>query len=242
MKKIRLLGIVLVSMCALCAVAASQASAVTFLLAEWLVNGSAITAELETTGSAEVLLEDTNVPLLGKAAVLCSWIEHITIGFSIWRGIYIEILFLNGTAVSTTPLTGTALTCTNQTNCEEPLVWAVNLNWETELELMEDSGTFFANLILAHAGGGNPGWEIECMKTIVGAVTDECTASELTTEMSLEGTTLLNNFSEAFTELAGLKLANCTQGGTETGIIEGGGSLSLTGGGELTASSESSVS
>ncbi len=213
----------------------------TFLLAEWLVGGTAVTTELLTETTSELLLEDTKVPLLGKAALLCSFILDGWVGPSSLDWIS-EILTLSGVAVSTTALSGTAVTCTNQENCEEPLVWAVNLGWETELELMEDSGTFFIDLIKPHSGGGSPGWEIECMKSIIGTVTDECTAAEAGAELALEGTTLLGNFSAAFTELAGIKLANCTMGGTETGVVEGGGSFAVSGGGELTASSESAVS
>ncbi len=104
---------------------------------------------------------------------------------------------------------------------------------------MEDSGTFFAGLGKAKTGEG--GYEIECMKSVIGALTDECKAGEGAGELTLEGTTLLGRGSEAFTELAGAKLANCSQGGTETGIVEGEGAITLSGGGELTASSESSV-
>ncbi len=240
MKKIRLLGIVLVSMCALCAVAASQASAVTFLLAEWLVNGAVVTSELEIEASGEILLEDTKTPL-GKADVLCSPIRHETIVI-LPDGTFVRtVLRLSGTAVSSTPLTGNALECTNQENCEEPLVWPVNLEWEAQVQLMEDTGTFFVQLVLAHTGGGNPGWEIECMKSIVGATTDECTSAESGAELSLEGTTLVRKSSDAFTELVGLKLSTCSLGGSETGIVEGAESYSLVGGGELTVSSEGAV-
>ena len=47
--------------------------------------------------------------------------------------------------------------------------------------------------------------------------------------------------SDAFTELAGLKLGTCTLGGTESGVLEGSGVIRLSQGGELSASSEGVV-
>lgn len=157
-----------------------------------------------------------------------------------------EVLSLTGGAVNTTALAASGLTCATVSGCEaaHPVtVWAVNLGWQTEVELMESEtlGTFFAILVLPHEGGGNPGYELEC--TVLGVKSsDECTATIGAIELKLEGTNLLGNFSEAFTELAGLKLGNCSLGGTETGVIEGEGTITLAEGGELTASSEGVVS
>jgi len=243
MTKFRILGIALVAVFAFGAVLAASASAVTFLLAEWLVGGQAVTTELTTEATGELLLEDTKVPLLGKAVVLCSGIFDGWVGPNSLDWVS-EVLTLAKVATSTTALTGTAVECTNQENCEEPLLWAVNLGWETEVELMIDgTETFFVELLTGHAGGaGGPGYEIECMKSIIGAITDECTAGEAISQLTLNGTELLGNFSTAFSELASVKLGNCTLGGTETGVVEGGGTVVLTGGGELTASSEGVVS
>jgi hypothetical protein len=241
MKRSKLLGTTMLVLCAFGALLAVSASAATFLLAEWLVGGAAVTTELLVEVSGEALLEDTKVPLLGKAIVLCSGIVDGWVGPNSlsWAS---EVLTLSGVAGSTTPLSGTAIECTNQENCEEPLMWPVNLGFEGEAELMEDSGNWFVGLGLPHSGGGNPGFEVECMKSIIGAITDECTTTELTAEFTLEGTSLLANASEAFSELAGGKLANCSLGGTETGVIEGGSVVDLSGGGEITTSSEGVVS
>jgi hypothetical protein len=241
MKHFKLLGVAMLAVFAFGAIMAVSASAATFLLAEWLVGGTAVSTELLTETTGELLLEDTKVPLLGKAIVLCSGILDGWVGPNSLDWVS-EVLTLGGAATSPTVLTGTAVECTNQENCEEPLLWAVNLGWETEVELMEDSGNWFINLILPHSGGGNPGWEIECMKSLIGAITDECTATEAGSELTLSGTTLLGNFSEAFNELAGIKLGNCSLGGTESGVVEGGGAIVLNEGGELTASSEGVVS
>jgi hypothetical protein len=60
-------------------------------------------------------------------------------------------------------------------------------------------------------------------------------AAELTLDA---GPVLLANASEAFTLLAEGRLGECTFAGGETGILEGGGSITLNGGGELTVSSD----
>ena len=221
---------------------AANKSAPKFLAAEWLVGGTAVTAELSTETADELLFEDTKTAV-GKAVILCSgildgWVGPNSLG---WVS---EVLNLSGEAISTTPLVGLALECTAQSGCESgsaPKVWPVNLGWETEVNLMEQSGTFFDVLTLPHSGGGNPGWELEC-KILGIAVVDECTASQGVAELALEGTSLLDKLSSAFDESAEDKLATCSQGGEESGVIEGEGTITLTGGGELTASSEGSVS
>jgi hypothetical protein len=213
-----------------------------FLLAEWLVGGAAVTTELPTQTTAELALEDTKA-LVGKVKILCSFILDGWIGSNA-LGWVSEVLNLTGEAISSTPLSGLALECTAQAGCESgsaPKVWPVGLGWETEAALMEYTSNYFTLLFLPHSGGGNPGWEMECLVLGV-AASDECKASESVAELTLEGTTLLGKFSPAFMEIAEDKLASCTQGGEETGVLEGSGSIVLTGGGELTASSEGSVS
>jgi hypothetical protein len=203
-----------------------------FLLAEWLLNGTAIVAGspdlVEVSG--ELLMEDTNVLGL-KAQILCSWVLD---GFveSESLGLITDVLTLAGGEVNLTSLEGTALACTNEANCPEPLLWTVKLPWETEVELLEADGvSYFIVLIL-----GEPGWHLECM----GSLSDECKVPEGAFELTLEGASLLALFSDTITtELAGQKLGTCTLGGAETGIVEGEGTIVPAGGGELTASSDS---
>jgi hypothetical protein len=239
MGRLRLVGAALIVAFGFGVFAPVSASAILFLLSEWLANGSLVTSELSSETTGELLLEDSKI-LFGKASVLCSgsldgWVGPNSLG---WIS---EMLMLAGVAVSTVVLSGTALECTTQSGCEastKPKVWASNLGWETEVELMEEgTEAFFVNLILPHVGGGSPGWEIEC--TVLGTkIVDECTAAEGVAELKLEGATLLEKFSKVFSELAVVKLANCSQGGAESGVIEGGDSIVLRGGGELSVSSE----
>ncbi|MFZ2114911.1 MAG: hypothetical protein WAU77_14405 [Solirubrobacteraceae bacterium] len=196
-------------------------------LTEWLVAGSEITAELNVEAAGELLMEDTKTAL-GASDILCSGLLDGTIGPD-GLGVISEVLTLAKMAVSTTALSGTALTCEEHNVCSEPLLWAVNLPWNTLLELAEtDLGTIFVDLILA-GGKGNPGWYVECMG--LAGLTDECRvegASE-TGEGVFEAVNVTGGveaiFSEAITELLALKLAECAQGGKETGVVEGSGNI-----------------
>jgi len=229
MKKLHLLGVALVAVFAFAALTAASASAVTFLLAEWLVGGLPITAELNVEATGELELEEA---ILGiPIAVLCSGILDGTIGPNGLDKIS-ELLSLAGGGISLTGLAAPALSCTNVTGCTTPEVWAVNLPWESLLVLMEEgTEVFFADL-LSSSGVGNPGWEVLCGS----GTSDTCTVVELVSNKTNEGTNVDSEFSEAFTELAGLKLANCTVSGNEQGLVSLLGTISLVGGGTLSVS------
>jgi len=243
MKKFSVVGLMLVAMMAVSAVTIASASgAITFLPAEWLVNGEKVTAKLSATATGEILLEDTNALKAGiKADLLCSGILNETVGAGA-GGEITELLSLTGTAIGKTALEGAGLACTNDSNCESAKVWAVNLPWPIEVQLWEsppESG--FAILIFGHTVLLAPGWYVEC--TVLGVkATDECKAT--TPESKPEGVTLAENetggvlteFLESFTELMELKLGLCSSSGEETGIVEGPG-LAATTEGTLTISS-----
>ena len=79
MRKLQLIGVALVALFAVAAMTVASASAApVFLLAEWLVNGAAITTAHNVDGEgSEVLIEET---ILGiKIDVLCSGIGDGTV-------------------------------------------------------------------------------------------------------------------------------------------------------------------
>jgi hypothetical protein len=242
-EKFRFVFVALIPVLVLGALSAESASAVTFLLALWLANGVAVTTALNVEGEGEGLLEDTKGGLFGEAvSILCSSLGDGTVDPES-LGVISEVLTLSGVAVSTTPLSGEGLKCTNVASCSEPRVWPIGLPYDLEVELVED-GTeiFFAVLILPHAGSTNIGWLTQC-KGIIGEPEDECTQTEGAGQLTLEGATLLASASSAFLELIGQSLpANCTRGGTGSGLVESDVSapIKLVGGGELSASSEAS--
>jgi hypothetical protein len=245
MKSFRLVGVAMLALFAFGAVLAASASAtVTFLLAEWLVGGVAITSELLAESPGSLILKDKGL----KASIECTgsfdgWVGPNSLGYTS------EVLNANKEAISTSNLEGLALPCTPVESCSgtAPEVWPVNLGWETDVELMEDSGAiYYVSLTSPHADGGQPGWSIVC--TVLGIKEeDECTFGEegSVAELTLSGTSLLVVLSESFTELAGGRLASCSLGGSETGEVtssKGGAPLEVSGGGELTASSEGATS
>jgi hypothetical protein len=79
MRKFYGLGLAMVAVCAIGVLSAASASAITFLLAEWLSSGSSITATLltETTGG-EVAFTETLDGI--KIDILCSGIFDGSIG------------------------------------------------------------------------------------------------------------------------------------------------------------------
>jgi hypothetical protein len=75
MRKIQLLGVAMVALFAFGALTAMSASAANvYLLAEWLVGGTAVTTQLLIEMSGELLMEDTKGALGAPLMVLCSLI------------------------------------------------------------------------------------------------------------------------------------------------------------------------
>jgi len=236
MKKFQLVGAALVAVFVLGALTAGSASALTFLLAEWLEGGGGLTTTKLGDIEGELLLAET-LTILGvkvKIDALCSGIFDGEFGPNGADEIT-ELLTLEPSSlVSGTALVEPGLACTNTENCPEPLAWATELPWLTLLVLMEDSGeSFFADLLTKP--GGKVGYYVICMGS---SASDSCTTTEAAAKVTNTGEGLDSEFSEAFTELAELKLANCEVAGVEQGIVEGLGFALIIGGGALTASSE----
>src|ERR1700684_197523 len=233
MKKLNILGVVLIAVFAMSMVVVATASAVEFLLALWLVGGVNVAANLATDGEGELLLED-ELTLLGKVFVLCSGILDGTVGPES-KDEVTKLLTLGTlhTEIPTTVLTEPGMACTDQSGglCPEPLFWAEKLPWDTEAELMIDGPeTFFVDLILAGA------YYIICMGN---GIEDLCEAPELAVKLTnLVGGIVDNEFSDAFQTLAGLNLGTCTTGAALAAVIEGLGEQLLASGESLTVSSE----
>jgi hypothetical protein len=213
MKRNHVLGVALFAMFAFGVLTAS-ASAVTFLLAQWLFNGAAVTTALLVEGAGEVEIVNTNAGGLGVTSkILCSgvgegWVGPESLDFGS------EVLTLTGVLVSSTELVGKAAECTNSLNCESPQVWPDGVPEESEVELMVD-GTeeFFVDLVF------NAGWYVEC--TILGfKVAELCEAAEIAVQLTNEAAGVDASGSDAFQTLAGLKLAICG-GSREVGEVNG---------------------
>jgi hypothetical protein len=209
-----------------------------FLLAEWLLELLPIVEpDLVESSSSELTLISLNGGGLGlKVEILCEGILDGTVGPGS-EDLITDLLDLSGNLIAL-ELEGSGLTCTNIANCTSPLVWADNLPWPTELELLEwNLGFIYVVLILSN-GVGSPGWHAEC---VIGGVkvTELCTAPEAAFEVSNNaGGTVDALFSEAIQTLSNLKLGTCSIGGAETAEVKGLGTISPVGGGSLTVSSE----
>jgi hypothetical protein len=215
MKRNHVLGVALLAMFAFGVLTAS-ASAVTFLLAQWLFNGAAVTTALLTEAPGELELVNTNAGGLGVTSkLLCSgifdgWVGPESLDFTS------EVLTLTGALVSSTELVGTnTAECSNIANCESPKVWPDGIPGETEVELMVD-GTeeFFVDLLF------KAGWYVEC--TILGfKISELCSAEQTAVQLTNEATGVDSTFSDAFQTLAGLPLALCGESLREVGEVNG---------------------
>jgi hypothetical protein len=233
MNKLHIHGMTLVIVFSVSAVVASAASAaVTFLLAEWLSAGARITTAQSSQTSGELNLIDLDEDGTGVVAnVLCSMIFDGTDG-PVSENAVEEMLNLKGEAISKTALSGLGLSCVNTDDCTEPVVWAEELPWKSELELMVDgTETFFVDLLSGSS------YYIECL--ILGVTgTELCTTPSTAIEIKNEAGGVVNSdFSDAFQALAELKLGACGER-AETFEIAGLGTDILTSGAALTASSE----
>jgi hypothetical protein len=210
---------------------ASTASALTFLLAEWLEAGAAISSAKLVDGEGEINIVNLDGGGLGVTIeLLCSGIGVGTVGPAS-EGTTTAFLNLAGEEISGVPLTGLALECTNSKNCTEPLVWAEELPWKGELELMED-GTEILFVGLGFKGA----MYSECLVAGI-SVSELCTVAVAAGELTNEaGGTVDGVASDAFQELAGLKLGECA-GHAEVAEVSGLGLLLLTSGNALTVSS-----
>jgi len=213
MKKLQIISMALVAVFALSALVVSSASAETTLLALFLVSGGTVAANTAATLTGGILLEVTSL----KAAVTCpSVVADGLISGAESLFLVEKILNLAGTEIGE-ELTGTALVCEQDTSvtgnaCEAAMAaeaWVLKstLPWDFVFQLMEN-GTFLGVLT-----GGTAGYEVRCL--IAGLNTAEkCTAPE--------GTSIENvNATEGVEAVgAGSPNANCSLGGTGTGINE----------------------
>jgi hypothetical protein len=115
----------------------------------------------------------TDLTSIGNATVTCSSIAHGLILST--TDIDIEsILNLENGAISTTPLSGSALDCTGSELCTGLAeLWPDGLPWSVTIEL---SGTVFL-FNLAEKGNGAHGYHVTCKNILGGTTEDLCTRS-----------------------------------------------------------------
>jgi hypothetical protein len=198
MRFIRIAGLCLVALAAMAMATAATASAAPV----WELNGAEVKGTEKVMASATLRLFDTKTAA-GESEVECSGTTTGTIG----PGKFDRVESV------------TVSSCKAVKVCEtsfEPKAKAVNLPWQTEL--FETEGKV-RNKITEVAGKGEPGWAVTC-KVII-EKTDTCT-----TETGKEGSTLETNEAThgyvlgAFERKTSGK-AKCSEGGKESGEVEG---------------------
>src|SRR5882762_5285655 len=158
-RKIQMLGLALLALCALSALMTASASAVlTFELALWLLNGIDITSAVLVDSEGELTL--TN--LLNGAAVLCSGLFEGTVEPESLDLVTMVYDLLSNLIEE---LVGLAVECTSDNICaaNTALAWPIGLPWLTEVE-QDNDGTFW-ELTFGAA------WHLEC--TVLGIKVEE---------------------------------------------------------------------
>jgi hypothetical protein len=225
MRKVHILGVALVAVLAFSAVLATAAFA-----GEWLFEGKPITtAEGALKSETEGELTLIDYAEKGSNAVLveitCSGIFDGTVGPGAADTVT-ALLNLAKEEINKTALTEPALLCNVTkdagalTDCKEgtanALLWAINLPWATEIELMtngEELDVFLNN------AGKIPGYYVECESLIGISGTNSCEGG-VTIATLTNGTGTPAEVLGSFKPLAAsTERANCTLTGTETAEV-----------------------
>jgi len=221
MRKIQIVGLALVAVFALSAIAASTAFGATYL---WLVGAKHIegTEEIPSEAEGELLL----LELFTGLEVLCSGFFD---GALLPNGLDVisEVLNLEKLLVAGSLTNADLLICEEHKVCQGTMeidVEAINLPWSTQLMLV---GTVLVNLITATTNG-NPGYHVKCL-TLLGESNGECTGEGGPEVLNVEGG-VEGVFKEEETGL-------CTFSGSMTGDISGTG-ITRSSAGTVTISEE----
>jgi hypothetical protein len=222
MKTYRTVMLALFAVFAFSAVLAASASAeeVT-LLAEWLINGAAVTTLTSVSSTGALELTD-NKTAGGAATVLCEGTLDGSVGPN-GEDEITEVLNLASEKVGT-ELIGVALLCTRVSLCEAGTdieLWPDNLPWLTLLNLMTTAPEFLVHLFKdsEDSNTAQPGWELKCL--VLGIpLEDLCLGL---TSFAVENITgsVLSLFDPA-APISSEK-GDCTQGGVASGEVKGEG-------------------
>jgi hypothetical protein len=177
MKKISLVGLALVAVCAFGALSAVSAFAVlTYETAQWLVAGVQPTAPVAADTLGELLFENTKL----VANFLCSGLFEGTVGPA-GLATVTAVFNLAGTLIEELdPSTATGgLSCVADGNqCANGTeIWPVNLPFLSVVMLDVETGLFYA-LVVKNANGLNPAYKILCLVGIL-SIEQLCEAVEL---------------------------------------------------------------
>ncbi|MGA8362905.1 MAG: hypothetical protein WB709_00115 [Solirubrobacteraceae bacterium] len=203
MLRIQMIGLAVVAVVMMSAVAASGA----FAAHQWLINGAAIAAATKVHSLGLLLLEDSGT----GTQLHCHGSAAGTVGpgaADLTQSITVELLGTNDKIPCTFDKAGLC-----KSNAAVTAL-AVNLPWKTEIVLV---GTEIRDLLLS-GGAGAPGWKVNCTNILGGGSEDICTE-----EAGKMATTALANVTAGVLATFDAKTVNasCTLGGKETGVVRG---------------------
>ncbi len=197
MKPAKLIGLLLVAVFAVSAVAASSASAL-----EWLLNGKPITKAVSVNSKSigKLVLEDL-AATGGATAIECEGTDSGTVG----PGDKDEIKTVKATACNF--VSGKNGSCTSG---DAVTAKAVGLPWPTLL--LTVSGLEVDDV--TSSGSAGVGWDVECTVAGIIKVQDTCTTKETKTMMS-------NTTKGVAAEFIKTEKAGCSLGNSTSGMVEG---------------------
>ena len=214
MRKLYILGAVVLAASALAAVSAASASAI-----GWLLNGVAVASETAATVEGLLLLTDLKAPG-GAATVAC---EGILDGFVSTGGLELvtALLTLAGVEVK---LAGTALSCKVEAGaCEKTVsaeVWVEGLPWEATLAVAEPT----ESSLMIDQTKGEQAFSIKCLVLGI-AFEDEC-KGQGDPELQNAEKGVLAKFT--YVEAEG-DVGNCSMGGENSFEVTGEATIAVAG-------------
>jgi hypothetical protein len=213
MLRIKILGLALVAVFMVGAIAASSAMATH----QWLINGSPITSRVKVHSLGLLLLADTKA-LGGEVKIHCHGFDDG------WVGPGNIDLILHISASLHGSLLGIELMIhckfDKAGGCSEAktpllLALAVNLPWLTLIKLINGHVRDVIEKDPNANVSGNPGWKVACINILGSETVDECTLAE--------GHTGLANVAAGVEAIFDTESPNatCTQGGANSGEVRG---------------------
>lgn len=204
MLRIKILGLALVAVFMMGAVAASSAMAAH----QWLINKSPIASRVKVHSLGLLLLEDSGT----GTKLHCHGANDGYVGpgnVDLVLAITKELLGTNDKIPCTFDKAGLC-------NSGKPVTaLALNLPWLTLITLIGGKVRDIIEKDPSASVSGNPGWKVTCTNILGGESIDECTLAE--------GNTALANSAAGVEAIfdAESPNANCTLGGAETGVVRG---------------------
>jgi hypothetical protein len=207
MRKIHLLWLALVAICAFGAVGTASAIAEEGP-AEWLENGAVMLVAKAATTDGELLFWDL-LSSVGEPQFLCSGIFIGSVGPG-GKDEVTEVMNLSLVKVAELDpgVSETGIACTGEKTCEVAEVWPSNLPWLSQVDLL--TATTYEDLALLNANNLTPAYFLLCRVFFIDN-------TELCETQNEDGFEVLNETNDVAS--TGLSLLEAICGGEEMGAL-----------------------